>query len=113
MFNSPRKQLEELEQYRRKTNALSFIEGVLIGGLVGFSVGLLLAPQSGKETMFLMEEKTKDALDKGKGKLSFKGCCKKSTDEFTEPESDEIESEVVDAEDSDPDEEIEKMNQKY
>ncbi len=59
MFNSPRKQLEELERYRKKTNALNFVEGVLVGGLIGVGIGLLLAPQAGRETMYLIEEKNK------------------------------------------------------
>lgn len=91
MFNSPKRQLEELERYRRKTNALNFAEGILVGGLIGFGIGLLMAPQAGRETLYLIEEKTKDALEKGKNKMPFKGCC--------DSEEDELEAVVVEAED--------------
>ncbi len=94
MFNSPRKQLEELERYRKKTNALNFVEGVLVGGLIGVGIGLLLAPQAGRETMYLIEEKTKDAIEKGKNKMPFKGCC--------EEEDDELEAVIVDTSEEEP-----------
>lgn len=88
MFHSPRRQLEELELYRKKTNAINFVEGVLVGGLIGVGIGLLLAPQAGRETMYLIEEKTKDALEKGKSKMPFRGCC--------EEQDEELEAVVVD-----------------
>lgn len=90
MFHSPKRQLEELERYRKKTNALSFVEGVLVGGLVGVGIGLLMAPQAGRETMYLIEEKTKDALEKGKSKIPFTGCC--------DTEEDDLEAVVVETE---------------
>lgn len=99
MFNSPRRQMEELENYRRKTNAISFIEGVALGGLVGLVAGLLLAPNAGDETMMLIGENTKHVLNKGKSKLT-KGCCKTSDcceEELDDLESEEIESEVIEA----------------
>lgn len=82
MFNTSKRQFVELENYRKKTNAINFAEGVLIGSLVGIGIGLLLAPRSGKETMDSIEEKTKEVFEKSVNTLSFKNCCKKKKNEL-------------------------------
>ena len=56
---------QEHEYYGENTglNALRFLAGVLVGGLVGASVTLLMAPQSGKKTRALIQEKSIELRD--------------------------------------------------
>ncbi len=44
-------------------NTLRFLAGVLVGGLAGASVMLLMAPQSGRKTRALIQEKSIELRD--------------------------------------------------
>lgn len=56
---------QEHEYYGENTglNAVRFLAGVLVGSLVGASVMLFMAPQSGKETRALLREKSIELRD--------------------------------------------------
>ncbi len=64
-----RNRYEEMESYRRKTNFIRFLEGLLIGNLIGIIVGLLLAPKSGKETAADISNEAQKWIQKGKGAI--------------------------------------------
>jgi len=48
-----------------------FIEGLIIGGLVGAVIGILYAPKSGKETREEIGRKTDDLLSKAKEEFDY------------------------------------------
>ncbi len=60
---------EQLEAKRRRTNAMKFAEGIIIGGLVGAIVGLLIAPKSGKETVKEISVEAQKLIKEGKDNL--------------------------------------------
>jgi gas vesicle protein len=43
--------------HTQETHALSFIAGLLVGGMVGAGVMLMLAPQAGKKTLGQIQKK--------------------------------------------------------
>ena len=45
---------------------LSFIAGALLGGLIGATIGLLLAPSSGEELRSHMQERAREIQDEVK-----------------------------------------------
>lgn len=49
-----------------KNEGLGFVFGLMVGALVGASVAILLAPQSGEETREILREKAVDARRKAK-----------------------------------------------
>ncbi len=49
-----------------KGKGIGFVFGLLVGALIGASVAILLAPQSGEETREILKEKTLDARRKMK-----------------------------------------------
>jgi gas vesicle protein len=57
-----------------------WLQGLLIGGLVGVIVGLLLAPKSGTELRDDISVKAKDLADKVKGE--YEGALEKSKKGF-------------------------------
>ncbi len=48
----------------KKDEAVSFVTGFLIGGLIGAATALLLAPQSGEETRTQIREKSIELKEK-------------------------------------------------
>lgn len=73
MLKVYRKKVHELEQLRKVTNRKRFLEGILVGAAVGAVVGLLLAPESGKEMVGRVGKGARGLYDKCYDKLS--GCC--------------------------------------
>ena len=73
MLKVYRKKVHELEQLRRHTNRKKFLEGILVGAAVGAVVGLLLAPESGKDLVGKASKGARGLMDKCTDK--FKGCC--------------------------------------
>lgn len=61
---------ERHEAQLRKTGFLKFIEGLFFGVSIGTLIGLLIAPQSGKDTITDMRSKSEaikdDVVDKGR-----------------------------------------------
>jgi len=58
---------------RQSSGILEFVAGFMLGGLIGATVGLLLAPQSGEETRAQLSERgieLRDQLQKRAGELS-------------------------------------------
>lgn len=47
-----------------KGNTGSFFTGLLIGAVIGVAVGILFAPQSGKETRAVLKDKAVKAKEK-------------------------------------------------
>lgn len=48
---------------KESSNSSNVVLGTLIGSAIGFAAGLLLAPQSGKETRALVGDKVNEAKD--------------------------------------------------
>ena len=49
-----------------------FAAGVILGALIGASLGVLFAPKSGEETRSVIKKKAKEYFDKGKEMIEDK-----------------------------------------
>ena len=70
MLNMHKKRYEELERYRKRTNGVKFLEGLLIGTAMGLMAGMMLAPKPGRETLEDIKDETKRLVEKGKGMMA-------------------------------------------
>ncbi len=61
-----RNKYEEMEAHRRRSNLLRFLEGLVIGHLVGILIGLFIAPKSGKETAKDISLEAQKLIEMGK-----------------------------------------------
>jgi hypothetical protein len=60
----------EIERKRRKSANCNLVLGVAVGGAVGAAMGLLLAPQSGKETREKLVSQASEAVETWKENLA-------------------------------------------
>lgn len=91
MLNMHKKRYEELERYRKRTNGVKFVEGLLIGTAMGLMAGMMLAPKPGRETIEDIKDETMRLVEKGKDMM---GHCEDEFDDVLDdvlPEPDTIE----------------------
>lgn len=71
---------EELENLRRKTNALRLLEGILIGLAIGALLALFLTPWDGQENRRYFKGQMADLKDRCRG--MWGKCCGGDEEDF-------------------------------